>query len=871
MRTNYPQTLIVQSMNDVATGPASRIAAFKAAVAADLYAATDIVDLDAAVAVVNAYEPELLVLDSLAQFGSLDATALAESLFSHPRLYSVLCSFLSIANSVELEDGRRIPAPSYFPRDSAEATHVANLLIELGVGALLSDRPNVRKLMLVVQISADAPRRRFRADLRITRRVQRIITQAIAALNTEGIATFTVAPSISLPRSAQRIVEHLILVNEKPRIAVASTFQTHSGGRQTREMGSLYPSVQATLTNSGIHLVLLADGQGMRSISDRVLGELFSAVPYTMSLSEAESGKFSEAIRDAVNKPIAPSLEFSGLSKIVEQGLYDELVVEAGALPVDDSTARLALASYASSKSQLSLTLSADGKTLSWARVQEIRDLRDAKRSFQPQLVLSAVARMLGGIVESSRGNKIRLRLDDDPLFSAPIVVAAHQGAVDVHVVREQSRSALEISSESKVTVVVSNEPIPASSISALRDAQNFLPVAVVAVDLDTCIALATGTQSPRDRLSELLLEQTDLTKLSPFVVRGVTPARVFYGREEEEATLLSTLATNSVAILGGRRIGKTSLMRHSFSRLQAANLRPYFGDCQVVRTWADFGEMARRNWDVDVPQTFKPQHLIDLVDQLRGNDGAAVVILLDEIDQLLDWDKAHTEDEVPEAFFRACRSISQQGQAQFVFSGERTIAQRMWDATSPHWNFCRPLMLRQLTRVAADNLMLQPLGALGVRIDRRDDFVAACWTSTDGHPELLQFVGDRLVAVVNGRPRVDVFTSPADIAAVVGHFEYAEQYLETYWGQASPLERVLSILAIEGEVAVRELSGRLGQLGIAGFASHVSASLRMLELYGICEPTEAGYQLKARWFPTALLAYGGKETALQRYLEQLK
>jgi hypothetical protein len=115
-----------------------------------------------------------------------------------------------------------------------------------------------------------------------------------------------------------------------------------------------------------------------------------------------------------------------------------------------------------------------------------------------------------------------------------------------------------------------------------LRDVQRFLPVTIIVVDIDTCVAMSQSREPARQRLRALMLEQTDLTKLSPFVVRGVTPSRVFFGREEEEAALLSTLPTNSVALLGARRIGKTSLMRHCFGRLQAADLRPFFGDCQV-------------------------------------------------------------------------------------------------------------------------------------------------------------------------------------------------------------------------------------------------------------------------------------------------
>src|SRR5207253_333476 len=105
-----------------------------------------------------------------------------------------------------------------------------------------------------------------------------------------------------------------------------------------------------------------------------------------------------------------------------------------------------------------------------------------------------------------------------------------------------------------------------------------------------------------------------------------------------------------------------------------------------------------------DVPTAFDPDGLFELVTSLDDKSGRTPVFLLDETDQLLRWDASH-DTAVPEAFVRACRTLSQQGVAQFVFSGERVISQKLWDAQSPHWNFCRPLMLRQLERDAAEEL----------------------------------------------------------------------------------------------------------------------------------------------------------------------
>jgi hypothetical protein len=255
-------------------------------------------------------------------------------------------------------------------------------------------------------------------------------------------------------------------------------------------------------------------------------------------------------------------------------------------------------------------------------------------------------------------------------------------------------------------------------------------------------------------------------------------------------------------------------------------------------------------------------------MDSLSDRSGRPTVLLLDEIDQLLDWDKTHTEDEVPEAFFRACRSISQQGIAQFVFSGERMIANRMWDAASPHWNFCRPVMLRQLSEEAAASLMVRPLEDLGVRIDDRNEFIRYCWDTTNGHPELLQLLGDQVVNLLNQRDRTEVFTSPADILKITSEFEYAEQYLETYWGQATSLERILSILLIEGPKTMEQMASAITSIVSDDHVYDLRTALHMLELYGIAQQLESAYELRAQWFTAALTFYGGPEMEIRRCAE---
>ncbi|WP_353643886.1 AAA family ATPase [Mesorhizobium sp. WSM2239] len=845
-----------------------RVAEFRRNVAADLYAPGDILDLESTFEAVDSYREEAAAL-SAAAAKRLDAERLATTLLSHPRLYKVLLDILSISAAISLEDGRSLPAPNSPPRDHSSAVAAASILIELGLPALLDGVTDVRRLLLILQISADAARRRFRVDAKIKRRIETALNNSIAAINSEGTWSLSISDSGSLPYQVRRYSEYVVSVNGHPRVAVASTFQTASGGRQSRELQTVYPNLNSALKTSGMSLMLIADGLAMRTMPERVLRQLFLGVPHTMTLRQMILGGMEDALRELAPPPPPPDVNAADLRRLIVGMLNDGVSARVEGLPVPEDRGKQALAQYASQPGEELLSLSPDGRELAWARSKLVSSFRRLAVFFESNSAIESALELFGALLirEDRDLSAVTAELRDDLVLSTPFTVLAQRALPTANELQDLSKIALQLSPESKVGILLVQDLIGPTAERIIRDAQTFLPVTLVVIGMQQCAGIASARQSPREALRELLLQQTDLRKLSPFVVRGATPSRVFFGREEEEASLLSTLPTNSVALLGGRRIGKTSLLRHCQTRLQSADLRPFFGDCQTVRTWEDFGQMAQRAWEVKLPTQFRPQHLFSLIERLDDGSGRSIVLLLDEIDQLLQWDAQRSNDEVPEAFFRACRSISQQGLAQFVFSGERTIASRMSDASSPHWNFCKPLMLQQLSKGAADALITQPFEALGVALPEKEGFADAAWHVSDGHPELLQLLGDKVVSVVNQRERTSASVNAADIYTVSGEFEYAEQYLETYWGQATKLEKIISILLISQPLSNAELHAKLIDIDKVVEPPRLRLALYMLELYGVIQRTNDGFMMKAHWFKEALEFYGGPDAAILPYL----
>jgi hypothetical protein len=208
----------------------------------------------------------------------------------------------------------------------------------------------------------------------------------------------------------------------------------------------------------------------------------------------------------------------------------------------------------------------------------------------------------------------------------------------------------------------------------------------------------------------------------------------------------------------------------------------------------------------------------------------------------------------VPEAFFRACRSLSQEGAAHFVFSGERRIANRLWDPQSPHWNFCREVQLTQLDEADATSLLIEPLRAMNINIVEPVAFESEAWARTSGHPQIVQFLGDRLVRSLDARSdRRNLTLGADDIVTITETFEFAEHYLSSYWGQATPFERSVSRAIATGCTNAADVLGSLAGLPEQGGHEALFTTLRMLQLYGIIEERDGLLRMRAAWFGEAL------------------
>src|SRR6185295_2913923 len=87
-----------------------------------------------------------------------------------------------------------------------------------------------------------------------------------------------------------------------------------------------------------------------------------------------------------------------------------------------------------------------------------------------------------------------------------------------------------------------------------------------------------------------------------------------------------------------------------------------------------------------------------------------------------------------------------------FVFSGSRTLYQQLRDPQSPFFNFCETITLRRLEQKSIAEIVRNPMQQLGLELIDEESLILRMVELTSCHPNIAQWVCDRLVKSSAGR-----------------------------------------------------------------------------------------------------------------------
>ena len=377
-------------------------------------------------------------------------------------------------------------------------------------------------------------------------------------------------------------------------------------------------------------------------------------------------------------------------------------------------------------------------------------------------------------------------------------------------------------------------------------DAIDFISLTVQ--DIMSIIA----AKDPLDLLLSQLLKGINLLRISPYKITGPTTDDMFFGREREIREITDQASSTSYAIIGGRRVGKSSfLFRLHLNSLPRNGFRTLYHDCTTTPTFKDFIEARLSRWQPEPePGSHLPATFGELLQSLPID--MPLVLLLDEADKLIPGDRAdHWR------LFNALRSSVSLGQMQVILCGESRLLDALKEDSGPLFNFVNERRLGPLAYPDVEKLVTRPMQRMGITLEDERKIVKRIWDFTSGHPNVVQRLCHRLIVQLNAdRMR---FIGLNDVDGVIRNPKFQEEdFLETYMAQATPLERIIVLLMAiskgDHSYHLQDIIKLLAAHDLKpGVESIREALAQLTELRSILKRDQAGYTFAVEAFPRVL------------------
>lgn len=284
----------------------------------------------------------------------------------------------------------------------------------------------------------------------------------------------------------------------------------------------------------------------------------------------------------------------------------------------------------------------------------------------------------------------------------------------------------------------------------------------------------------------------------NPYLNRSmIRRTEQFFGREREVMRIMQRLGASppqSVAIVGDRRVGKSSLL-HYVSRPEIASGYLYDPD-NTVFLFVDFQEVRGLSVDVFFETLFR--HLREALegrvtideaadsDGLRAllgrldSEGIALIVLLDEFDRVTRSSSFDAD------FFSYLRSLAGRYNLAFVTSSGRELKELCLTeeiADSPFFNIFSSVFLGSMTESEARDMVLTPAENLPFPVADHVDLIL----ELGGHwPFFVQSAASAVFEIL-----LEHDEAPREL--VYGRFsEEAMPHFQFYWEQMDPVSRGL-------------------------------------------------------------------------------
>jgi len=376
--------------------------------------------------------------------------------------------------------------------------------------------------------------------------------------------------------------------------------------------------------------------------------------------------------------------------------------------------------------------------------------------------------------------------------------------------------------------------------------------------------------KEPRRALMRSILEQIDLTAISPYVPAGPVPENMFFGREGEIKRITQELNNNnSVVIIGGRRIGKTSVLqrlRWDFMK-PGSKWHPLYANLQIVENYEDFFEQIRIDWKFETKKDdYSPRQFYGLASDLAKQEKQTIVFLIDEVDQLLWHDVNNTN-----ILFETFRALSQNKQCFFVFSGERVLNKQIHNPNSPLFNFCINIPLSYLDEKNATVLITEPMATMDVEIEKQQQVIEEIIDISSCHPRIIQYICDKMISLISNEQTRCITIE--HLHSITDSSEFKQEFIETIWGRYKPLEKLLTLLMIDkgSGFTKSDIHVALNKTGVSVSEDDLADAINNLQINSVLQQSEEQlFAFKAKALPEIVKEVKNVETEIEQLKEEI-
>ena len=321
-----------------------------------------------------------------------------------------------------------------------------------------------------------------------------------------------------------------------------------------------------------------------------------------------------------------------------------------------------------------------------------------------------------------------------------------------------------------------------------------------VIIDINTQKQIVHSSRATGE-LRDAIIGQLSLINLSPFEINSPVTGSRFFGREYEIMRILDRLRTDNFAILGIRRIGKTSLLLEVRRRLleEDSGYPVFYMDCSDMLSTDSFVREVVRHFNIrDINRLHRQRqqysvYFPNFLKRMHKKYGREIVLLLDEIDNVLiiqrgDW-----------TLFNMLRKSAIDNDVRIVIAGFREAMQESYLFDSPLANFVDIIRLREFTFKQANKLVFTPMENLGIRFKNKGEVIRRIYEETAGHPNLIQYYCHVLLKKMDDSG--DRIISPDSLQSVYADRELMNRLIMSFLYNTKNREKaIVYLLLMENE-----------------------------------------------------------------------